>query len=352
MIRWIFIVALVAAAGDDGKPVPRPPVSSRDDPCHGPYNKRLFRKDKENRARERAEKDVREFFNRVGQVVETSRKQELEGVRESKRRRFVECLKENRRPSILCTVMASRDAGLCGELVAEQDRETCSLLLSLARAGRKESTRPCSLLTNETVRKLCGFLATRRFDCAALGSPELEPACVAIEALLGAGEPPAGLDDFARTAVYWLVPMITGEKALCDRVPSAREADGCRAAVTGNAGVCPAVRPTLEHLDGDYSCREMILYRAVHSTSYGKELVLQVGSSFPGRAECVVRLHLTYRGQRLVRKLADVTFEPEKSWVELRHQVVGEEVGRAEVECNWEPQSSRFVVPGEDQANW
>ena len=352
MIRWIMLVALVAAAGDDGKPPPRPPTSSRDDPCHGPYNRRLFKKDKDNRAREQAERDVREFFNRAGQMVETARQQELEGLRESRRRRFIECLKENRRPSILCTVMASRNAQLCGELVAEQDRETCSLLLTLARAGRKESTRTCSLLTNETVRKLCGFLATRRFDCAGLGSPDLEPACVAIEALLAGQEAPAGLDEFARTAVYWLVPMINGEEALCDRIPSGPEAAGCRAAVTGNAGVCPAVRPTLEHLDGDYSCREMVLYRAVHSTSHGKELVLQVGSSYPGRAECVVRLHLTARGERLVRKLAEVTFGPEDSWRELRHLVVGEEAGRAEVDCRWDPDSSRFVVPGEDQGSW
>jgi len=312
----------------------------------------LFEKDKNNRAREQAEKEVREFFNRTGQTLEAASRQELVARRESMRQQFAQCLKEQRRPSILCTVMAAGNADLCGELVAEQDRETCFSLLTLARAGRTQKSRPCAELADETVRKLCGFLATRRFDCAALGSPDLEPVCGAIEALLADREAPAGLDDFALTAVYWLVPMINGEQSLCDRIPSRPEAAGCRAAVSGDASVCARARPTLEHLDRDYSCRRMVLYRAVHKTAYGKELVLRVGSSYPGRAECVVRVHLTGRGQRLVRKLGEATFDATDSWREYRLHVSGEEIGRAEVDCRWDAESSRFVVPGEDQSTW
>lgn len=352
MTRWILIVALLAAVGDDGKPASRPPASSWDDPCHGPYNQRLFQKDKDNRAREKAEKEVREFFNRTGQMVEAARRQELAGRRESMRQRFVECLKGKRRPSILCTVMAARNADQCGELVAEQDRDTCFLLLTMARAGRTESTQSCSLITDETVRKLCGFVATRRFTCAALESPDLERVCAAVEALLAGREAPAGLDDFARTAVYWLLPMINGEEGLCDRIPSLPEAAGCKAAVASDAGVCPTVRPTLEFLDNDYSCREMVLYRAVHKTPYGKELVLQLGSSYPGTAQCDVRVHFTGGGRRFVRELGAVTFDAQHSWREFRHLEAGAEPGRAEVDCVWEPESSRFVVPGEDQADW
>lgn len=333
------------------KPI-KPPQSSNEDPCHGPYVKKLLAQDKEAKEAEIDQRILRDFFNDTGQTLESAHRAEQKRLSEERLAAYKQCLRDHKRPSIMCTVMSQRDPEGCQELVAKEDRATCFQLLTIGNAGADEDPKLCEIVEHSEVKAVCRFIATRQFDCQGLTVPEYRAVCQAVSDGLAGKSLPEGLGDAEKTGLYWLLAIIQGNAELCQQVPDGKEADGCRAAVARDSSVCPGIRPTVEFLDHDFSCRDVLMYQKLHKRAQGSELVLELGTPFRGTGNCTTTLHLKAQEKPVLRKLEPVVLGAEKTWQELRYRLVGETLHHVVVECTWDPVSSRYVLESKEQNDW
>lgn len=333
------------------KPV-KPPESTNDDPCHGPYVKKLIARDREAKEAEIDQRKVRDFFNDVGQTLESARRAEEKQLAADRLAVYKKCLADRQRPSMLCTVMSRRNAQLCSELIAKEDRTACFQLLTIGNAGAARDPKLCEVLEHNEILAICRFVATRQFECSGLTVPEYQAVCNAMADGLEGKTLPSGLGPAEKTGLFWLLAMIENKAGLCEEIPDPREADGCRAAVARDPASCPKVRPTIEFLDNDYSCRDVLMYQKLHKRAQGSQLVLLLGTPFRGNASCTVKLHIKAQGQPLFRNLAPVVLGAERVWHELHYRLGDETLHHVDVNCDWDPASSRYVLESDRQNDW
>jgi len=314
---------------------------------------KLQEQGKEQIARDEAQLELQLFHQRVGKRLHKVYDRERTSLLSAQKKRFELCLREKRRPSLLCTAMAARDDALCAELLQDAQRKTCLKVVPAANALAATDVGECSKLPVPDLRELCGFVVSGEFHCGRLSTGDLIAACEAAAAIhagksLKASDMPPG----QRAVFSWLMAILKHDVAWCDVNPFSAYRGACHALVTRDASACPLVRPTVEHFDKDYSCRDVVAYQAIHNVSEGTELFAILAAAFPGQAKCTLKVHLLVAGKAETREIGKVQVDQEH-WKEFRHRMEKNElVDRLEVSCTWDPKSSRFWVRADSTDDW
>jgi hypothetical protein len=312
--------------------------------CHREMFYKLQEQGKTQIAAEQARFELTRFHQDVGGRLQEAASKERTRQLEAQREEFRRCLKEKRRPSLLCTAMATRDETLCPELLSAADRETCALVIPAATAWAAAGEKRCGELKTPDVRRLCEFAESGRFECDRITSEPLQAACNVALVQKGAAAGLSLLPEEHRAAVSWVLAVQTRESSWCEANPYADHVQPCKALVAGDTAPCPPTRATVEPVDRDWSCRNPLIYQAVHPVAGGSEAVAVLASSYPGRADCVVTLELRAQGQRLQREMGRTSLDEKHESMEFRTLVGAEEVVAIAASCNWDPATSKFLV--------
>jgi hypothetical protein len=328
--------------------------------CHGPMYYQLKAADRQQRENEAALSEVEAFVTGVGPRLEAVRRAEQERLSQQLAAPYVNCLKATRRPSIFCTTLAARDVSLCQEVPLVAQKETCLLVVPAAAAYDSGEPSHCDVMTEADNRAFCRFMATRQFDCAQMVSPFLAAACPVIKALAAgdtaASQPPA--DPVAASFLAWLVAIVGKDPAACAVIPFPAYRDGCRSLVLKDAAQCPPVRPMVEHVDRDYSCRNVLAYKAAHPTSDGGEMVVSLANPYNGVATCTVDVERVRAGKGEKESTPEVvtagpvTLDGKGSWADLTVKLETADPVSVTPRCTWDPKTSRFDLKAEDANDW
>lgn len=351
-----------------------PGTASGQPDCHGPLYYKLKNQDKVRREQEAARTEVERFVDSVGEklvAANLARGKELVAQRKGE---WLTCLAGTRRPSVLCQAVVRGDEKHCRFLAAPEMREPCLLLARVAAAAQARSTEACAALGDAPERRLCEFAAGAAPACE--GVPERSPArqvCRALETHQHlAGDGPLSPDAVA--AVAWVRALKARDASECGVMTDSGERGSCRAAALRDEGACPLDRPTIEHVDDDYSCRNLVLSFGSHATAAGTEVVVRLGGDFPGSADCQVKARLvapapgtvgagtpgagsvsgampSAAGVPVERTLGAVRPERGLDLTEIRGVVEGP-VEAVTASCRWEPESSRFILEESKAGVW
>lgn len=325
------------------------PLAAEEDPesCHGPLYFTLKDDEKKQLAAEAARVLVEKFFNRTGQQLEKTRRAEWTRLKAAKTARFVECLQETKRPSLLCTLMAARQEEWCGDLLLEAQRETCRQVVPPARVLAAADSGQCKRLKNADGRQLCTFVVSGSYSCGEMASPSYAAACRAVQAIRsGQDLPLGGMSKQELATASWAMAMVNKDPSWCERNPFSGYIDACKALVVGASTHCPPVRPTVEHFDLDYSCRDVVMYEAIRQVEGGRELVATVGSAYPGKAQCDLRLRVLRKGETVVQAVDRVSVGHRAGWRTVRYFVENGEIEGLDASCNWDRTSAVFWLEG------
>lgn len=325
------------------------PVAAEEDPesCHGPLYFTLKENEKKQLAAEEARVLVEKFFNRTGQQLEKARRGEWTVVKAAKTKRFVECLQETRRPSLLCTLMAAGKEEWCDDLLLAAQKETCRQVVPPARVLAAADAGQCSRLENSDARQLCTFVVSGSYSCGEMTSPRYAAACRAVQAVRsGQDLPPHNMSEQERATTAWAMAIINKDPSWCERNPFSGYIDACKALVLGVSAHCPSVRPTVEHFDLDYSCRDVVMYQAIRKVTGGSELVATIGGPYPGKAQCDLRLSVATDGETRSRVVDRLTVGDKGAWHTVRYVVEEGEIEGLDVACDWDRASAVFWLEG------
>jgi hypothetical protein len=326
------------------------PAAPKD--CHGPAYWALKNADAAQRDKESALNEVQRCYNTVGHALEVALRAEREKLLQAALAGFDPCLRAAQRPSFLCTAFAARDPARCAEVLQKEERQLCSLVLAVADIVEKGDSSRCAELQGAGEPQLCRFLLAREFDCAKLEGTPLSEVCASARAWFVAGSDAAEIPEQHRAPAAWMVALGRQDPAWCAKIPVPKEAAACAALFARSIASCPRVRPTVETADNDWSCRQVLVSQAQHPARGGTELVLGVGSPYPGKAECTPKLEVQVADKLVERTLAPVTFDGKTSWHEVRTVLAGEALVKASVSCTWDRASSRYLVNVRDTEAW
>jgi len=315
--------------------------------CHGPLYFTLKDNEKKQHAAEAARVLVEKFFNRTGQQLEKARRAEWTSVKEAKAKRFVECLQETKRPSLLCTLMAAGKEEWCDDLLLEAQQETCRQVVPPATVLAAADAGQCTRLENSDARQLCTFVVSGSYSCREMASPRYAAACRAVQAVRSGQELNLGrVSEEERATAAWAMAMINKDPSWCERNPFSGYIDGCKALVLGSSAHCPPVRPTVEHFDLDYSCRDVVMYQAIRKLESGSELVATIGGAYPGKAQCELKLSVVSDGETELRLVDRLAVSDKAAWQTVRHVVEEGEIKGLDVSCEWDRASAMFWLEG------
>jgi hypothetical protein len=340
-----------------------PGTASGQPDCHGPLYYKLKNQDKVRREQEAARTEVERFVDSVGEklvAANLARGKELVAQRKGE---WLTCLAGTRRPSVLCQAVVRGDEKHCRFLAAPEMREPCLLLARVAAAAQARSTEACAALGDAPERRLCEYAAGAAPACEGLPAGPAVRVCQALNAGAGDGAGTgdragagrglaAGLSPEEAAAVGWVRALSTRDAGGCDLIAEAGERGICRAAASRSEEACPLDRPTIEHVDDDYSCRNLVLSFGSHATAAGTEVVVRLGGDFPGSADCQVKARLVAPAPGTVeRTLGAVRPERGLDLTEIRGVVEGP-VEAVTASCRWEPESSRFILEESKAGVW
>lgn len=314
--------------------------------CHGPLYYKLKNQDKEQRTSEAARAEVDRFVDSAGGKLVAANLAEGTALLAQRKGEWLDCLARTRRPSVLCLAVVRADEKLCSALSAPERREPCLMLSRVATAVKAGRAELCAAMGEVPERRLCELAAGGGGSCDGLPEGAASRVCRAVAAK--AGGKASGLSPEEAVAVAWVRALSAREAAGCDAIPESRERGVCRAAAAGSEEACPLDRPTIEHVDGDYSCRNLVLSHRVHSSAAGTELVVRLGGDFPGKADCQVKARLAGSKERIVGSV-----HPDRGLdlTEIRALVEGPVEG-VEATCRWDLESSRFIPKESEAGVW
>jgi len=178
------------------------------------------------------------------------------------------------------------------------------------------------------------------FACGELPDGPPRAVCEAV----AAGSDGAKLEGAARDPVAWVAALRHQDAGRCDAISQEEERVACRAAANGDISACPLSRPTIEQLDRDYSCRDVLLDSREHATGSGWEVAFTLGASFHGKAECDVLFRQVLGGRERVEKVLTVDVAGPIYWKDFHHQTGPFRVHKVQVKCRWDPETSRSEV--------
>lgn len=325
--------------------------------CHGPLYYKLMNQDKEQRKVESARDEVARFANANGEKLVKARYAQAAALMAQRKEEWLACLKQTRRPSVLCQAVVLGDEKRCMTLVSPERREPCLLLARVSAAvvgGRPEL---CAAVAEGPERKLCEFASGGQWACDQL--PDGPPArvCAAVAGGAPGGVLPAGLSPEEQAAAAWLRAIVTRDSTTCNLLPDDGEKGACRAAAARHENVCPPARETIEHLDEDYSCRNLVLSWRAHALTAGTEVVVLLGGDFPGKAACEVKARMAAGGTGAEgtaprdRTIGSVFPGKGLDFTEIRARLEGP-VEAVEAVCRWDLVSSRFILKESDAGVW
>jgi len=334
----------------------RPSDKAEVNECHGPryYNKYASRKRTalELVERQKARLEVERFSVQVGARLHEAMEKERERTYARLLEEYGSCLKEKLRPSLLCTALVSGREEICREFSGPEEQEPCLQLVNVVSAIRTSDTARCARLESADVKQVCEFAVNRSFSCGEISEGPIRSVCGALAGALEGKEVPPGLDDGARAPLHWLLALLKSDPSLCGEVASVGEAAACRAAVTGLLSDCPPVRHTIEHIDNDYSCRNVIAYEKLHETEFGTELVLAVASPYVGTGRCAIKVQRQVGEGVVVQTLETAAVGGKAGWREVRRFPGRGRVVKVEAACTWDPETSRFVLDDQKARVW
>ncbi len=335
-------VAKEPAAADGSQPSAATPEGKD---CHGPLYYRLKEEDRVNRERETSFGVMEAFVHSTSKVLYPAQKAELDQLFAEQQKTHAQCLQEHPQPATLCLAMARRDAGLCQYQPSPEQQQWCNHLLLAYEAVTTRNAAPCGKINLAAERALCEFVVAGDFNCQQLDG-EMAAACEALAAALSGAQLPADMPEEARSALQWIVAVKRQESASCDALSDDADRSACKALLKADPAICPSVRPLEEYVDGDFSCRQPLLYKAEHPAAWGNLVALTVATAMAGPGQCEVSLDLLENGQKRTMKADDASLAGNGDY-EHYHLFTGQ--GRlidVRVSCRWSPPGAS---PGGDQ---
>lgn len=317
-----------------------PPVAT-DESCHGPLYYKLKAQAQEHRMAEAARAEVFAFVERVAPVLFEAQRAEIESVMATKHEEYVACVAGTKKPSPLCVAMASGVEKPCMLLTNPDEQAPCLQLARFAAAIKAKDASDCARIETPDIRRVCEFVATDNFTCGELGEGPAADVC----GILAGGDTAklADLPDEVKGPVHWLLALTRKENSWCAKLGSPEESEACVAAVAGNDKMCRPVRPLVEHIDNDYSCRKILGRQSVRRGPAGNELTMLLVSPYKGEASCALRLRLAASdGKEIVQKLTPLAIPGSGFFTELSHPMGDHTLVEMISDCTWDSESSRI----------
>jgi len=357
-LMLLAIVPGIAAAQAPQPAAPQIPsaqtAAPQDETCHGPRYFQIKAEAQEQRERELARAEMERFIAPMGHKIDEGLRLERQRIITEMADRFHPCLKMKRHPSFFCTALGKRDPDLCRDIPFESHKDTCMLVVPAANSFDSGDPAQCDLIKPADDRTFCKFLAAKEFACEQMVAPALVLACPLIKAVV-AGQAPAAKppeEQVAASYLAWLMAIATKTEPPCAMLPLAEFRGPCMALVSRDPSVCPDVRPTVEHVDLDWSCRNVLAYKAVHDVTGGQEIVVGLGNAYNGNAKCTVDLTLSRNSVVEHVSLGPVEIPLHGTWAELRHSFGAAAIVDVQPKCEWDRETSRYLMPGEDINGW
>lgn len=307
-----------------------------DDSCHGPAYYRLKEEAAKREAEDKAREEMMGFVEAIGAKLHEALLAEQTRTYESQEAEWRHCLESKRKPSFLCEAVATGNERKCDSLPGGvESKLLCRQLSVLARAWRAGDTSLCGELGEGEANKLCRFTIAGRFDCAGMGGGAAGAVCRSIAAVSKSGgdlgKNLEGLSEPEKGVVLWLLALSSRNPDWCRVLPTI-EKNACLAAMSGKISDCPGERGTDETSDRDLSCRDVIVYQAVHPTAYGTEVVAVVASVYRQAGKCTVIYHPPGRARQV---MGEVEVAVSGTWTEVRYLTSARGVGVVTAECDW-----------------
>jgi hypothetical protein len=315
-----------------GEVVPAPPAPKD---CHGPLYYRMKEDDRRNRQAEQDVGVMQAFVDRLAPALFAAHKTEMAQKLEAQRAAHAKCLQEKTRPSLLCEAMARRDASRCDGLETPELQGPCRQLLLVYKAVTTKDATVCDGMGDAAGVAICRFSAVGRFACQEVGDPDLAAACQALEGLLAGTPLPTSLPAEMATALQWIAAIRRQETAACDALAEVPERNACRALLQADASHCQQERAVSEAVDGDFSCRQPLVYKAEHPAAWGNLVALTVASAVPGVGQCEVFVDLLEAGVKRTMKAGEVTLSSHGTWQQIQLFTGQGRLIDVRVPCQW-----------------
>lgn len=320
-----------APASEEVKPATPPPAKD----CHGPLYYRLKEQDRQNRQAEADVGVMGAFVARVAPSLFDAHKEEMATRLATQRADHAKCLSGKAKPSLFCAAMARRDAGLCDGLPTPELQLPCRQVLQMYGAVTAKDPERCQAMGDEGSAALCRFVVSGQFACGSLNE-ELSGPCKALAAHLESGtELSASLPAELLSALQWIAAIKTQQSEACDALADLADRQACKALLQANRNQCKADRQIDEFVDGDFTCREPLVYQAEHPAAWGNLVVVTIASSYTGAGQCEVFVDLLEDGHKRTMRAGEVLLPEHGVWEHL-HVWTGK--GRlidVRVPCQW-----------------
>lgn len=358
MNAMLLVMTLSLVAGQDASDVRVDPGGVTDDLPKPRCNHEIFEKMKkagdELMEAERERELALNFVNTVGQMLEEAHARELERALFRIRAEHKRCLEARQRPSMLCTALAARDVSKCDGIFTEAHRETCKLVLPAFRAVYFKKVEECDAYADENLRELCRSLLGEKISCENLSPPDFAAACKLVAARREGREdqPEAVATPEGQAYLSWMMAIVFQEAYWCDRLPSSAYSTACHAMFRGDAYPCPLVRPVVEQFDGDWSCRSVVAYQAVHELPSGQELVADLILPFKGTARCRWGVMVQEGEQVMIRHGGEVVLDGSGWGRQVRTVLPNAKVTGIQVVCTWDPGEGAYVLERPAGEEW
>jgi len=322
-----------------GQEVEKPKKAEKD--CHGPLYYKQRQQDKEQRQAEEARVEVAAFVERIAPTLFAAQRAEIESIMAARQKDYLACVASTKKPSPLCVAMASGNARPCQLLGNADERGPCLQLSMFAAALKKKDASPCAGIDVPDIRRVCEFVASGNYTCGELGEGPAASVCTML-----AGGDTTKLDELpaeVKGPLHWLLALTRKQISWCEKLASVEEVEACGAAVSGREEMCRPVRPMVEHLDNDYSCRKILGRHSVRPGGDGKVLNMLFVSPYKGKASCELAVRLsTPDGKEVTQKLGVLAIPGSGHFVEKSHPIGSHRLLEVISGCTWDPESSRI----------
>ena len=321
--------------------------------CHGPLYYKMKNEAEKQRAAEEDRKEATALMEKWGEFLWKVENKRIPEEKKAQFRRYERCLKRKGHPSLLCTALGKHDSSLCRGVIREAEKHTCNLILGVDGALRKKDISVCDELATGDMRSVCRFVISGEFHCETLSDSPIRVPCETMKVAFDTGTIPTSMDHEASSAAAWMMALLKDDDSFCKRIPTGKEAEACKALVNNTTEVCEKVRPLVEPIDNDYSCRNIVLDVRTHKLGDRTEVIALLGSTYKGNGTCIIKLHLKNNGKPMVRVVETLNMEIGKHF-KRRFVLEKEEFVSIRGDCTWDPETSMYYLeePVESVDRW